>query len=270
MAAKVFIGLPIYGGVFPAFFVSVVNLIKSGELHGEIHPVIGDSLVSRARNRIVADFLKSDCTHLLFLDCDLQFNPKQVKQLLGHGEHCPIVCALYPKKQVELAWVMNIFTGVQTPDQNGLLPVKCAGTGAMLIRRDVIQKMQEAYPSLRYDEDAGGAGSKYDLFKVGTWPCAEIPRLEFPQKPVDSQFDLPKEIPAQLVKMRDESRYLSEDWFFCYLAWNLGIPTFIDTRNVFRHWDGCTSYPVGPIPTENLPAPAAPSEVQTGGQRVAA
>jgi hypothetical protein len=268
--AKVCVGLPIYGGIFPAFFFSTLELLKTllkGEaMEGEFKTRVGDSLVSRARNNIVSDFMRTDCTHLLFLDCDLQFRPEQIVQLLNHD--APIVGALYPKKQMELGWVMNTFPGLTQPDQNGLLPVKCIGTGAMLIKREVIQQMQDAYPALRYDADAGGAGSCYDLFKVGTWPCAEIPRREFPQRKVDERYELPQSITSELTKMQDESRHLSEDWFFCYLAWNLGIPTFIDTRNVFYHWDGCTRYPLVPIPVENLPVP--PSSPDNNGQRAAA
>jgi hypothetical protein len=254
VATKIFVALPIYGGVFPAFFTSIMRLIQSKEVPCSFFPLVGDSLVSRARNRLVGEFLKSDCTHLLFLDCDLQFEPWQIKRLASHD--APIVGGLYPKKQVELGWVMNMFPEITEPDSTGLLPVKCIGTGAMMIKREVIQYMQDCYPMLRYDADAGDtSGSKYDLFKVGTWPCAEIPRTEFPQKPIRPRYELPAAIPAQLRKMQDESRHLSEDWFFCYLAWNLGIPTFADMRNVFYHWDGCTRFPIGPIPGEFLPSP---------------
>jgi hypothetical protein len=261
---KVFIALPIYGGVHFAFFTSIMKLVQSG-INATFDPLPGDSLVSRARNRLVARFLKSDCTHLLFLDSDLQFEPWQIKRLLSHD--LDIVCGLYPKKQAELGWVMNIFPEVKDPDASGLLPVKCAGTGAMLISRSTIQRMQDAYPMLRYDADAGAAqGSHWDLFKVGVWPCLEIPRLEFPQKPIDARYDLPAEIPQQLRAMRDESRHNSEDWFFCYLAWNLGIPTFMDMRaGWFNHWDGNTKYPMGKVPVENLSGPS----IAQAGQRAA-
>jgi len=264
VAPKVFVALPIYGGVFPAFFSSVMRLIQASPIQCEFFPLVGDSLVSRARNNLVYEFLKTDCTHLLFLDCDLQFNPWQIKRLLDHN--APIVGGLYPKKQNELAWVMNCFDKVKEPDANGLLPVKCIGTGAMMIRRDVIQTMQDAYPMLRYDADGGDkSASRWDLFKVGVWPCLEVPRQSFPQRPIGKDYELPETIESQLVKMRDESRHLSEDWFFCYLAWNLGIPTFADLRNVFHHWDGCTRYPTGPIPGENLPSPATASAGQRAG-----
>lgn len=252
--AKVFIALPIYGGVQSVFFQSLIRFVQKPTVNYQIGFNCGDSLVSRARNNLVAQFLKSECTHLLFLDSDLEFQPEQISQLVNHGAE--IVCGVYPKKQKELAYVFNIFDGLTEPDKNGLLPVKCAGTGAMLIRREVLEKMQEAYPALRYDDDDGaGACSKWDFFKVGVWPCAEVPRRKFPAVSVSGKYDLPKEVIKGLQAMRQESRHLSEDWFFCYLAWNLGIPTFADLRNLFYHWDGGTRYPIGDIPKTILASP---------------
>lgn len=253
VAPKVFVALPIYGGAHPVFFQSIIKLLHNPPVQVQIATLIGDSLVSRARNNLVSQFLKSDCTHLLFIDSDLQFEPWQIKRLVDHGGE--IVCGMYPKKQRQLGWVMNIFEGVDKGDSNGLLPVKCAGTGAMLIRRSVFEEMQEAYPSLRYDDDHGGdACSKWDFFKVGVWPCTDAPRKDFPARPIKTRYEVDGKVEVALEKMRQESRYLSEDWFFCYLAWNLGIPTFVDLKNVFRHWDAGTCYPLDPIPVENLPS----------------
>ncbi len=255
VAKKIFIALPIYGGAHGVFFQSLVRFIQKPGINYELAFLCGDSLVSRARNNLVARFLKSDCTHLLFLDSDLEFAPDQITRLVNHGAE--IVCGLYPKKQKELGWVINIFDGVNKGDSQGLLPVKCAGTGAMLIKRSVFEKMQDAYPQLKYDGDAGEEGhSKWDFFKVGVWPCAEVPRRKFPAVPVPDNYELDPGVEKGLLKMRQECRHLSEDWFFCYMAWNLGIPTFVDLKNVFYHWDGGTRYPLGEIPRDNLPSPA--------------
>ena len=59
----------------------------------------GDSLITRARNTLVALFLGSpQYTHLLFVDTDITFHMDNVLRLLERSEQTPIVAAPYPKK----------------------------------------------------------------------------------------------------------------------------------------------------------------------------
>ena len=59
----------------------------------------GDSLVTRARNTLVALFLGNpEYTHLLFIDTDITFTPDNVFRLLEMSKKKPIVAAPYPKK----------------------------------------------------------------------------------------------------------------------------------------------------------------------------
>jgi hypothetical protein len=202
---KVFIGLPVYGGYDPHFTGCLINLLMNPPVSVVMKSNVGDSLVSRARNNLVADFLKTDCTHLLFIDTDLIFSAEHVTRLLGHN--VPLVAGVYPKKQTELAWVFNPQPG-EVEDENGLIKVKYAATGFMLIRRDLIQKMISEFPEIEYDDDEGG-GVKHDLFSVGVV----------------------------------NRRYLSEDWYFCHGASLLGVDVLIDTRVVLKHV-GKAIYPI--------------------------
>jgi hypothetical protein len=204
---KVFIGLPVYGGYDPHFTGCLINLLMNPPVSVVMKSNIGDSLVSRARNNLVADFLKTDCTHLLFIDTDLIFSAEHVTRLLSHN--VPLVAGVYPKKQAELAWVFNPIPG-EVEDKNGLIKVKYAATGFMLIRRDLIEAMISVFRCVEYDDDEGG-GVKHDLFSVGV---------------VDR-------------------RYLSEDWYFCRRARILGIDVLIDTRVVLKHV-GKAIYPISP------------------------
>lgn len=222
---RVFVALPVYGGYHAQFVPCLARLIQSPPQNAtfQIHANPGDSLVSRSRNRLAAQFLRSDCTHLLFLDTDLIFSSDQIGRLISHD--LPLVCGLYPKKQTELAWVCNTRAdfGPADPD-SGLQRILYGGTGCMLIRRDVFEKIAKVFPDIAYDPDDGeDPGLYHDFFKVGV--CVAQGRR----------------------------RYLSEDWFFCEMAMQCGIRVMMDTRVVLKHV-GEAVYPLQD-PFERPPAP---------------
>lgn len=231
---RVFVALPVYGGYHSAFVPCLARLIQSPPQNAQfaIHANPGDSLVSRSRNRLAAQFLRSDATHLLFLDTDLIFSPEQIGRLVSHD--LPLVCGLYPKKQAQLAWVCNTVPEFGTADpETGLQRVLYAGTGCMLIRRDVFEKIAALFPEIAYEPDDGEEpGTYHDFFRVG--PCVS----------------------------RGRRRYLSEDWFFCEMAAQAGVHTIMDTRVVLKHV-GEAVYPLQdpfvastPEPAEEPAAPA--------------
>jgi len=213
---KLFLALPVYGGYHPHFVASLMHLIAHRPCEMVIRPCVGDSLVARARNRLAAQFLASDCTHLLFLDTDLIFSVEHVARLISHGE--PVVAGLYPKKQAELAWVCNFLPDSECDDR-GLHPVRYAGTGCLLIAREVLEAMRDRWPELAYDPDDGDeSGRKWDFFACGVRQCPETGRR----------------------------RYLSEDWWFCQRVLDLGHRVLMDTQVVLKHC-GDAIYPLQEI-----------------------
>lgn len=238
---KLFVGLPVYGGYDAHFVPCLLRLVQDPPVPLMIQPNPGDSLVSRARNRLVATFLKSDATHLLFLDTDLIFSPAQIGRLCRQAEApgTEIVAGLYPKKQAELGWVCNLLD----PAEGGpgepcpltdLHRVKYAGTGCLLVAREVFEAMIKAFPQIAYvpDDQTDPEAREWDFFSVGVY----------------------RNGPA------DPGRYLSEDWFFCQRARDLGYEIRVDTRVVLKHV-GEAVYPLddstfqgGETPTENAEA----------------
>lgn len=212
---KLMLGLPVYGGYHPHFVPGLLDLVRRPPCNLQICPMVGDSLVSRARNRIAARFLQSDCTHLLFLDTDLIFSPEHVERLISHGQ--PFIIGLYPKKQEQLAWVCNTREefGPRDPE-TGLQRILYGGTGCMLIAREVIEAVIATHPEVAYQPDDGEDDVPlYDIFRVGVY-----------EDPV--------------AKRR---RYLSEDWFFCQYALDAGYPLYADTHVVLKHC-GDAIYPL--------------------------
>lgn len=217
-----------YGGSCAGLFCKSTNdLYKLCAMHGiEIHEyfLFNESLVQRARNYVVDEFLRSGYTHLMFIDADIGFNPKDVLSLLAlqisNPEKYQIVTGPYPKKTI--AWekvksaVKNgkadnpadlAFYGadyVFNPSQNVSSfridePVEVAegGTGFMLIPREVLLKYAAAYPELSYKPDHVRS----------------------------ENFDGSREITAffDCIIDPETKRYLSEDYFFCKKAREIGI-----------------------------------------------
>jgi hypothetical protein len=207
---KLFVALPVYGG-YDAFFAEcLIKLIQAPPCSLMVRSCKGDSLVSRARNTLTAEFLATDCTHLFFIDTDLIFSPEHVERLVSHDK--PIVAGLYPKKQVKLEWVINTI-GEWEQDENGLTRVKYAGTGFLMIAREVVEAMIEAYPESRYNPDHRDT-DEHDLWPVGVY--------EYPD---------------------GNRRYLSEDWYFCQRALDLGYDIYADCRVILKHVGQCI-YPI--------------------------
>jgi hypothetical protein len=68
---RLFVAIPVYRDVPGEFVLSLLNFSRFFPGEREIRLMLGDSLISQARNRLTADFLASDCTHCLFVDCDV-------------------------------------------------------------------------------------------------------------------------------------------------------------------------------------------------------
>jgi hypothetical protein len=182
--------------------------------------LFNESLIQRARNYIVDEFLRSDCTHLLFIDADIGFDPRDALALLAlqisDPEKYDVVCGPYPKKTIAWEKVSAaaqsgvgkenpfdlekftsdfVFNPVGDIKQFKLAePVQVAegGTGFMLITREALEKYRDAYPELAYKPD-----------HVRT-----------------EQFDGTRDIHAffDCVIDPESRRYLSEDYFFCKMA----------------------------------------------------
>lgn len=203
---KLFIGLPVYGAMDAQFAQCLINLHLDPPCDEFlVCPNLGDSLVSRSRNTITANFLATDATHLLFLDSDLIFSPEHVKRIVTHDVE--IVGGFYPKKcEGPLQWVCNAMDGEKIePLENGLQRVKYVGTGFMLVKREVFTKMIERYPEIQFKADQTGR-VEHDFWSVGVHQFQDGSR-----------------------------RYLSEDWYFCQRWIDMGGEIWGDTKIIARH-----------------------------------
>lgn len=184
---KLFVAAPMYGGQCAGMFTrSIADLSALCTHYGiqvRFYFLFNESLITRARNYCADEFMRSDDTHLMFIDSDIGFNPHDVIALLAlqNPDHTQddydILAGPYPKKCISWEKItqavnkgfadedpnnLENFVGdyVFNPaDGSGQIPlgepveVLEAGTGFMMIRRNTFEKFQEAYPQMLYKPD---------------------------------------------------------------------------------------------------------------------
>lgn len=181
---KLFIATPMYGGMNAGMFCkSVADLVTVCHAHGieaRLYFLFNESLITRARNYCIDEFMRSGFSHLLFIDSDIGFNPHDMLGLLAmQGDDSPydIIGAPYPKKCI--SWekikqavdkgfadenpnVLENFIGdyVFNPKNNqGEIPIHQPvevleiGTGCMMVRRSVFEQFEKRFPEYMYKPD---------------------------------------------------------------------------------------------------------------------
>jgi hypothetical protein len=160
--SKIFLALPIYREAPVDFMVNIHKAIGK-KVVSQVAFKMGDSLVSRARNNLTHDFLKSDCEYMLQIDSDIVFTNDHIKRLASHD--LPIVGGLYAIKEDKLRWCSNTLVDAN-PDKNGLIRARETGTGFLLTHRDVFHAIREDHPDRLFKCDMDKE-MKFDYWAVG-------------------------------------------------------------------------------------------------------
>jgi hypothetical protein len=206
----IFIATPCYGGlVTQSYMQSVLGCVAEAGPFGltlTLGMIGDDALVTRARNTLLARFMsQTDASHILFIDADIGFSAADIGALLAAGKK--VIGGAYPLKDryfdettkrlmalgepPELASLRYVgdcaalYDGPWASEE--IAKVAYVGTGFLLIGRDVIEAMRDAYPETRYRRiDAPGSGGEPDAYAL-----------------FDSVID------------PETGTYLSEDFAFC-------------------------------------------------------
>ena len=129
---------------------SVVDLDKLG-IRTKLLWLTHCSLLPRARNALVAQFMASDFTHMLFVDGDISWPRDAVLKLLRYD--LPLVGIAGLRRGGDAKPCIRPLSeennSVEYDRETGLVRVGAVGTGFMMIRRDVFETMERAYPNLK-------------------------------------------------------------------------------------------------------------------------
>ena len=233
---SIFVATPMYGGqCFGSYTKSILDLSRvcmSYNIQVQFSFLFNESLITRARNYLVDEFLRSSHTHLMFIDSDIDFHPMDIIALLAIDK--PIIGGPYPKKCI--AWeniydavkfgmvpndargkladfagdfVFNAVPGTKEIQLDKPVEVLEIGTGFMLVERSVFTKFAEAYPQYWYNPDHNRSAAFDGSRKIFQYFQAEI-------EPV-------------------HNRYLSEDYWFCQKARAVDIPVWFCPWMTIRH-----------------------------------
>jgi len=236
-----FVATPMYGGQCAGMFArSVADLSALCTKYGiplQFYFLFNESLITRARNYCCDEFMRSNTQHMMFIDSDIGFNPQDVIALMAlqaNDEKYDIIGGPYPKKCISWEKIKHaVDKGVADEDPNVLekfvgdyvfnpkgnqtsiplsepVEVLEIGTGFMMVTKNAMQKFYDSYKD-QYS---------YKPDHVRT-----------------EHFDGSREILMYFQAEVDpvSKRYLSEDYWFCQKAQQIGLTTWFCPWMVLQH-----------------------------------
>jgi len=212
--SNIFFATPCYGGqITDQYFLSVFRLTQElikYNINFRITTLRNESLVPRARNILNAMFLEAkECTHLMFIDADIEFEPEAVIRMLAMDKD--LITGAYPKKTLPVDYAINLKFAdkekTQVKVDMGAVEVLDASTGFWLMKREVVERMIEAYPELFYLNDSS-IDPKFNQYCYSFFDTIHDP---------------------------DDNRYLSEDYTFCRRWQKIGGQIWLDPNTKLNH-----------------------------------
>lgn len=206
---KVMIGLPSYDyKVSSKLAISLASFCVQATQHGvdiQICNISGCSVVSRVRNLIATDFLKSDCTDLMFIDSDINFDAEDIFRLMAWNTDPKkgIVAGIPVARKKGQVYFSTLDTDDDSifMDKMGLVKAKRVATAFMMIRREVFEKLRDAHPEWLYHDEKKEGDQVICFF----------------------DFEL------------KDGHYVGEDYLFCDRAREQGFEVWIDPTIKLGH-----------------------------------
>lgn len=157
---KLGICLPLYGALAPSFFVNFLNRLH--ELYSnEKVPSVKiymkvSTVIDRARNELVKDAIRDECSHILFVDSDIIMPSGAINSLIDMNTD--IASGLYFSKGKPYLPVARVIKNdkhfyLEDFEYNQIIDVAGVGMGLCLIKADVFKKLPYPYFKLEWRND---------------------------------------------------------------------------------------------------------------------
>lgn len=221
--------------------INTINMFKNFNIPLQIVFCRNDSLISRARNNLVAKAMSNlEMTHIMFIDNDITWDPVDIIKLIVSDKN--IVGGVYPLKKYNwdkllepnaiekmkerkensqlskiitdenmiqhnlLRYNVNYIDSYLKIDKN-LTKVKHIATGFMMIKRETIEQMILELPHTKYTDDVGFLEGDENKFAYALFDCGV-----------------------------EDDHYYSEDWLFCH-RWSSKLKgdIFLDVSINLKH-----------------------------------
>jgi len=227
---RVLIGTPAYGGLINTdYLVSMITTTRGFIRDGVdfvVHTLANESLINRGRNTIANAALEGGYDKLVFIDADIGWQYSDMCLLLNSNK--PLIGGTYPLKALPIAVnfnpLMQHMTHFETDgpegkmyrktldkfqaykekcaDANGEVEVMHIPTGFMSINGSVLKQLKD---------------------KVGVYQ-----QRDFHTGKISTMYEFfPIRIKNNVLE--------SEDWAFCSICRENGIPVFLNTRIITTH-----------------------------------
>lgn len=276
---KLFLAAPMYGGQCAGVFTkSIADLTALCTKYGiplQFYFLFNESLITRARNYCADEFMRSECTHLMFIDSDIGFKADDVIAMLAlsvQNEEYNVLCGPYPKKTIswekikaavdmgaadenpnELEnfvgdYVFNPISGSGSIKIGEPCQVMEGGTGFMLIQRKTFEKYAEVYPQFYYRPDHVRTKAFDGTREIMAYFDALIddksqnlvPEItafyeKNPEATKQEVIDFLSEKKYGIVREEYSNRYLSEDYMFCYNVTRMGMKVWLCPWMELKH-----------------------------------
>ena len=205
---KLFLAIPCYEDIGAGCAYTLFQFgqaLRAEGIEVELSIYTGNCHVDDGRNRLVRDFLLSDCTDMVFLDADVGCPPSNLIDLLGYD--VDVVAGVYPKKNGDDKFPVKMLPGEIWSDRQGLIEVQGVPTGFLRMRRHVLEKL--AANAIHYN----------------------------------AKNDAPSAIPLIFERQVHDGTRWGGDYVFCRKWRELGGKVFIAPEMVFEHsgtdtWSG--------------------------------
>ena len=220
---SLFIATPAFGHqVTTSYMNSVMRFVSTThpriQVSTALHLQSGMALVTQARNNCVASFLQTKCTHFLFIDADIGFEPEAIYRLIE--KDTDVALTPYPVKGYGVNNSLQFI--VHFPDANnvkigddGFIEITAGPTGFMMIKREAFEKLKKAYPDKK-TVNKQLVGNKVEIMDSDWYTFFE-------------------------TGVDPKNGYLGEDICFCKLWTDIGGKIYGDAKTALSHF-GSHSY----------------------------